>query len=175
MRIEDVDVTDAEALSTVLRDVRANMGPLRGVFHSAMVLDEQFIHALTRERLRRVLRPKVEKVSMALESAGIRRMTTKEALQALEHAMGGHDAQLGAFAIDWTRWETLNPQKARLPMYRMVCALSQASKTARPAVALARESLLVETDQRTHYSCGTGPRINATSSGLTTSVKLLPK
>lgn len=222
VRIEAVDVTDAEALSTVLHDARASMGPLRGVFHSAMVLDDQFIHALTRERLRRVLRPKVEgawnlhaatiddplehflcfssisslvgnagqvsyvaangfldglavyrrrlglpaltinwgalgevgvvtrsrEVSMALESAGIRGMTTKEALQAMERAMVGHDAQLGMFDIDWSRWETLNPQTARLPMYRTVCALSQADKMARPTLALARELLSVETEQR---------------------------
>src|SRR5262249_53329512 len=39
--------------------IAGSMPPLRGVFHAAMVLDDCMIDALNRQRLERVLRPKV--------------------------------------------------------------------------------------------------------------------
>ncbi|HTS94248.1 MAG TPA: SDR family NAD(P)-dependent oxidoreductase [Stellaceae bacterium] len=53
------DVADADALAKVLEKMRANMPPLVGVIHAAMVLDDSTIANLDAERLQRVLRPKV--------------------------------------------------------------------------------------------------------------------
>jgi phthiocerol/phenolphthiocerol synthesis type-I polyketide synthase C len=53
------DVTDAAALEAALDRVRAEMPPLRGVVHAAMVMDDALIRNLDAARLRRVFEPKV--------------------------------------------------------------------------------------------------------------------
>jgi NAD(P)-dependent dehydrogenase (short-subunit alcohol dehydrogenase family)/acyl carrier protein len=52
------DVGDAEALAAVLDTVRAEMPPLRGVVHAAMVMDDAFVPALDTGRFASVLAPK---------------------------------------------------------------------------------------------------------------------
>jgi NADPH:quinone reductase-like Zn-dependent oxidoreductase/acyl carrier protein len=53
------DVSRAEDVAQVLQGVRTTMPPLRGVVHSAMVLDDVVIEQLDLPRLRAVLAPKV--------------------------------------------------------------------------------------------------------------------
>jgi acyl transferase domain-containing protein/NADPH:quinone reductase-like Zn-dependent oxidoreductase/NADP-dependent 3-hydroxy acid dehydrogenase YdfG/acyl carrier protein len=53
------DVTRRKALAEVLSDVAANMPPLRGVVHAAMVLSDGLLRNLDEESLHRVLAPKV--------------------------------------------------------------------------------------------------------------------
>jgi phthiocerol/phenolphthiocerol synthesis type-I polyketide synthase C len=61
-RVETVaaDVADAAALDGVLARVRAELPPLRGVFHAAGVLDDATIRTLRPEQVARVLAPKVD-------------------------------------------------------------------------------------------------------------------
>ncbi len=54
------DVSRGDELAAALDRVRAELGPLRGVFHAAMVLDDGLLVNLDAQRLRRVLDPKVK-------------------------------------------------------------------------------------------------------------------
>ncbi|WP_050432979.1 type I polyketide synthase [Chondromyces crocatus] len=53
-----VDVADEAALTGLLTELRTTMPPLRGVFHSAGVLDDGLLLQQTRERFEGVMRPK---------------------------------------------------------------------------------------------------------------------
>jgi NADP-dependent 3-hydroxy acid dehydrogenase YdfG/acyl carrier protein len=53
------DVTREEDVNGLIEDIRRSMPPLRGVFHAAMVLDDDYLLQLDAERFRRVLAPKV--------------------------------------------------------------------------------------------------------------------
>ena len=57
--IGQVDVADTGALAALLVRVRAGMGPIRGVFHAAGVLDDGMLGDQTPERIARVMAPKV--------------------------------------------------------------------------------------------------------------------
>lgn len=54
------DVTDAAALQAALDAARKAGPPIRGVVHSAMVLDDALLTELSAERVSKVLRPKVQ-------------------------------------------------------------------------------------------------------------------
>ncbi|MFL5254437.1 MAG: SDR family NAD(P)-dependent oxidoreductase [Rhodopila sp.] len=53
------DVTDEAALAGVLAQVRDGLGPIRGVLHAAMVLDDAFLKDLDAARFATVIRPKL--------------------------------------------------------------------------------------------------------------------
>jgi len=53
------DITQTEDVRRVLEQIKANLPPLRGVFHTAMVLEDRMLVDLDRDTLQRVLRPKV--------------------------------------------------------------------------------------------------------------------
>lgn len=53
------DVSRAEAVTQLLADIRVSLPPLRGIVHAAMVLDDAPMALLDRQRLDRVLAPKV--------------------------------------------------------------------------------------------------------------------
>ncbi|NNE00359.1 MAG: SDR family NAD(P)-dependent oxidoreductase, partial [Pirellulaceae bacterium] len=53
------DITQADDVRQVLDAIQADLPPLRGVFHTAMVLEDRLLVDLDRETLQRVLRPKV--------------------------------------------------------------------------------------------------------------------
>lgn len=53
------DVTDDKALAAVLERVRRELPPLRGIVHAAMVIDDGLVRSLDRQRIERVLAPKV--------------------------------------------------------------------------------------------------------------------
>ncbi|MFI9744154.1 SDR family NAD(P)-dependent oxidoreductase [Streptomyces sp. NPDC052494] len=55
-----VDVADRDGLAAVLDRVRAELPPLRGVFHAAGVLDDAVVANLTGAQLDKVLAPKVD-------------------------------------------------------------------------------------------------------------------
>jgi myxalamid-type polyketide synthase MxaC len=59
VRVGAVDVADPAALASVLADVAATAPPLGGVVHAAGVLDDGVLLNLDRERVARVLAPKV--------------------------------------------------------------------------------------------------------------------
>ena len=59
VRVIACDVTDREALATVIADVSAQQ-PLSGVIHAAGVLDDAVVTSLTPERIDAVLRAKVD-------------------------------------------------------------------------------------------------------------------
>ena len=54
------DVTDAAAMATVVRGVRARFGALHGIVHAAGVLDDGLIQMRTAEQSARMLRPKLQ-------------------------------------------------------------------------------------------------------------------
>ncbi len=56
---EAVDVTDAVQLRAAMQRMAAEMPPLRGVIHGAMVLDDGLLAGLTAERLHKVMAPKI--------------------------------------------------------------------------------------------------------------------
>jgi acyl transferase domain-containing protein/NADPH:quinone reductase-like Zn-dependent oxidoreductase/thioesterase domain-containing protein/acyl carrier protein len=60
VRTHALDVADTAALAGQLKEIERSMPPLTGVFHLAMVLDDVTILNLDAERLRAVLRPKVQ-------------------------------------------------------------------------------------------------------------------
>jgi len=53
------DVADQRQIALALDRVKAKLGPLRGVFHAAMVLDDGLLTQLSDERFARVMSPKV--------------------------------------------------------------------------------------------------------------------
>lgn len=53
------DITDEDAVKKVLTDIRANGKPLKGIFHTAMVLNDVLIANMDHAGLTRVLAPKV--------------------------------------------------------------------------------------------------------------------
>lgn len=58
--VEACDLANAEAVEAVITRIQQGMPPLRGLLHTAMVLDDGLLNKLTPERFDRVLRPKVE-------------------------------------------------------------------------------------------------------------------
>lgn len=58
--VERLDVTDGAAVDRVFTRMRAELPPLRGVFHAAGLLDDATVLGLRPEQLRRVLAPKVD-------------------------------------------------------------------------------------------------------------------
>jgi amino acid adenylation domain-containing protein len=59
VRVEGVDVADTAALTAVLDRIRAELPPLRGVVHTAMVLDDDTLARLDADRVDAVLAPKL--------------------------------------------------------------------------------------------------------------------
>lgn len=53
------DIADADALKNALTQIRAEMAPLRGVIHSAAVIEDALIMNVTEDLLERVFRPKL--------------------------------------------------------------------------------------------------------------------
>ena len=53
------DIADADALAKVLATIRAEMAPLKGIIHSAAVIEDAPILNLTAEQIERVFRPKL--------------------------------------------------------------------------------------------------------------------
>ncbi len=58
--IAQTDVADEEQLARLLAEIKANLPPLRGVFHAAMVIKDCLVSQLDLESLREVWRPKVD-------------------------------------------------------------------------------------------------------------------
>jgi thioester reductase-like protein len=56
--VKACDMGDSAAVSALLTDIRKKGLPLVGVFHGAMVLDDEVLIRLTPERIHRVIRPK---------------------------------------------------------------------------------------------------------------------
>ncbi|WP_018915578.1 type I polyketide synthase [Vreelandella zhanjiangensis] len=54
------DITDRDALASVLTRANAELGPLRGIVHAATVIDDGLIRNLDAERIQKVLTPKIE-------------------------------------------------------------------------------------------------------------------
>ncbi len=57
--VEALDVTDAGAVRSLVARLAREQGPVRGVIHAAVLLDDGMISGLTPERLRAVLKPKL--------------------------------------------------------------------------------------------------------------------
>ncbi|GHO46585.1 type I polyketide synthase [Ktedonospora formicarum] len=60
VRVMQADVACEEQLASVLAEIRQKMPPLRGIFHSAVVLDDGTLSQLDRERFLSVMPPKVD-------------------------------------------------------------------------------------------------------------------
>jgi len=60
VRVEACDLADPEAVEAVIASLKDDLPPLRGLLHTAMVLDDGLLNKLTTERFEQVLRPKVE-------------------------------------------------------------------------------------------------------------------
>ncbi|MFC4376101.1 SDR family NAD(P)-dependent oxidoreductase [Nocardia halotolerans] len=72
---ERVDITDAEAVGAVIARAHAPAHPLRGVFHTAGVIDDKRVTVMEIENLSAVYRPKVDGVralAAGLTAAGVR-------------------------------------------------------------------------------------------------------
>ena len=57
------DVADEKSLKSLLKQIRADMPPLAGIMHAAMVLEDSLIANMTEEQFASTLRPKVTGVS----------------------------------------------------------------------------------------------------------------
>lgn len=60
IQVMKADVSHEKDVANVLEKINRTMPPLKGIFHAAMVLDDGFIIHLNKERLQRVMRPKVQ-------------------------------------------------------------------------------------------------------------------
>lgn len=60
VEVEACDVTDRAALQDTLARVRASAGPIKGIVHAAMVLDDGALSGLSPQRIEGVLAPKVQ-------------------------------------------------------------------------------------------------------------------
>jgi NADPH:quinone reductase-like Zn-dependent oxidoreductase/acyl carrier protein len=60
VKVDRCDVTDAAAIDALIHDITAGLPPLAGVFHSAMVLQDELLPRLTAEVFECVLAPKVQ-------------------------------------------------------------------------------------------------------------------
>ncbi|MCZ8186538.1 MAG: type I polyketide synthase [Beijerinckiaceae bacterium] len=60
VEIVALDVSDREAVDALVRDIAERHGPLRGVIHAAVLLDDGMISGLTPDRLRAVLQVKID-------------------------------------------------------------------------------------------------------------------
>ena len=58
VRYVQADVTDRDEMARLMTDLRAEHGPIRGVFHAAGVLDDGILLTQTVDRFRQVLEPK---------------------------------------------------------------------------------------------------------------------
>lgn len=58
VRVSRTDVSDPVALAGLLGELRAAMGPIRGIFHAAGIVDDALLSNQTPERIARVLAPK---------------------------------------------------------------------------------------------------------------------
>jgi len=54
-----LDVANRDQVAVLIDRIERNMPPLRGIIHSAMVLDDTFLTTLTEERFKTVVEPKV--------------------------------------------------------------------------------------------------------------------
>ena len=59
VRAAACDVADRAATEALLAEIKAELPPLRGVLHTAMVLDDALIANLDRDRIEKVLAPKI--------------------------------------------------------------------------------------------------------------------
>ncbi|MEM7132773.1 MAG: type I polyketide synthase [Chloroflexota bacterium] len=59
VHVAQVDISDAEQVAGLVRQIAAGFSPLRGIFHGAMVLDDALLVDLDRSRFERVMAPKV--------------------------------------------------------------------------------------------------------------------
>jgi NADPH:quinone reductase-like Zn-dependent oxidoreductase/acyl carrier protein len=59
VEIVSCDVGSRESVSALLDQIRSTMPPLRGVVHSAMVIDDGLLQNLSETQLEKVLRPKI--------------------------------------------------------------------------------------------------------------------
>ncbi|TWU06101.1 type I polyketide synthase [Stieleria varia] len=57
--IEQVDVSQADQVAGLIRRIKSNLPPLRGIMHAAVVLDDGLILQLDRDRIERVCAPKL--------------------------------------------------------------------------------------------------------------------
>ena len=59
VHVAQVDISDAEQVNRLVKQINADFPPLRGIFHGAMVLDDALLVDLDRSRVERVMAPKV--------------------------------------------------------------------------------------------------------------------
>src|SRR5262249_37315325 len=59
VRVYSADVTDREQMRRALEAIQRELGPLRGIMHAVMALDDAPIARLTEERMWKVMAPKV--------------------------------------------------------------------------------------------------------------------
>ena len=60
VKVAKADVTDAQQVADMIADINHTMPPLRGIVHTAMVLDDGILLQLNQERFRQVTSPKID-------------------------------------------------------------------------------------------------------------------
>lgn len=58
--VAKADVSQADQVARVLKDIKESLPPLRGIFHAALVLDDAILLQLNQERFQKVIAPKVD-------------------------------------------------------------------------------------------------------------------
>lgn len=77
-----------------------------------------------------------ERLGGALASGGVTGLTDRQALGALEKAIGLGVSNLGVFALDWGRWSEANPRLADHPRFRDLLLQSRSAGSNDPAAIL---------------------------------------
>jgi len=221
VKVAALDVTDREHVLSLA--AKAAPLPLRGILHSAMILDDALMSDLTPERFRKVFRPKVEgalhlaelaegspeldflvfyssisalvgnrgqtnyvaanstldglaqllrargqpavsinwgalaesgvvardeRLASALASAGIAGLSNREAFSALEKAIRGASAQLGAFHVEWPRWREAHPNLQGDPRFRELAGSDDSAGGSGVAAEIRRSLAEASREQR---------------------------
>ena len=125
LEVYQADVEDLDGLATVLDQIRVSLGPIRGVLHTAGVIDDQLLSLKQVEQCRKVLGPKVQgarNISSCLKGDPIDFLVLYSSVSGLTGMTGQFDyaaanAFLDAYAyqlraegvpavsIDWSAWQ----------------------------------------------------------------------
>lgn len=111
VRYACADVADLASLQGAIRDIRSSLGPISGVYHSALVLEDVSVARMSERQLSSVLRPKIDGIRAlhaAVEGEPIDQFVVFSSVASVMQAAGqgnyaAASAYVDAFAAEMRR------------------------------------------------------------------------